>query len=295
MPQVLTAPVKEHNRQLLGAFLRRRRESLNPERLGLPRMRNRRTPGLRREEVAQLAEVGVTWYTWLEQGREIKASTKTLTAIALALQCNEAEARHLFALAGHQYPVQAAAKVCAKISAHGQIMLDALYPLPAVIQTARFDILGYNAAWQKLINVDLRSIPVEDRNCILLAFTHQGWRDSMPDWESVMPQMVGRFRAQMGDNLDDPHWKAMVDRLLSCSEAFRDIWQRYEIREFENQVKRFYHPEAGALTLRQNNWFSAPGNGERLLVYIPEDESSARALTKITGAAVSIQKPIPGQ
>ncbi|WLS76940.1 helix-turn-helix transcriptional regulator [Erwinia pyri] len=289
MPEILPVPVKENNRLLLGAFLRRRRESLDPDRLGLPRMRNRRTPGLRREEVAQMAEVGVTWYTWLEQGREIKASTKTLTAIALALQCNEAESRHLFSLAGHQYPVQAAAKVCARISAQGQIMLDALYPLPAVIQSARFDILGYNAAWQKLINVDLQAIPVEDRNCILLAFTHQGWRDSMLDWESVMPHMVGRFRAQMGDNLEDPHWKTMVDRLLSCSEEFREIWQRYEIREFENQVKRFFHPEAGALTLRQNNWFSAPRNGERLLVYIPEDENSAQALSQITGADVSAE------
>ena len=104
-----------------------------------------------------------------------------------------------------------------------------------------------------------------------------------------MPHMVGRFRAQMGDNLEDPHWKTMVDRLLSSSEEFREIWQRYEIREFENQVKRFFHPEAGALTLRQNNWFSAPRNGERLLVYIPEDEISAQALSQITGADVSAE------
>ena len=284
MPEFTVIPVTENNRQLLGAFLRRRRESLDPNRLGLARMRNRRTPGLRREEVAQIAEVGVTWYTWLEQGREIKASTKTLTAIATALQCNEAETRHLFSLAGHQYPMQAAAKVCAKVSAHGQIMLDALHPLPAVIQSARFDILGYNQAWQRLVNVDLESLPPEDRNCILLAFTHQAWRDSMLDWESVMPDMVARFRAQMGDNLEDPHWKTMVDRLLACSDEFRDIWQRYEIRAIENQIKRFFHPSVGAMTLRQNNWFSAPRNGERLLVYIPDDEISAQALSQVTQA-----------
>lgn len=282
MPEITVIPAAENNRQLLGAFLRRRRESLDPNRLGLPRMRNRRTPGLRREEVAQMADVGVTWYTWLEQGREIKASNKTLTAIASALQCNEAETRHLFSLAGHQYPVQAAARVCAKVSAHGQITLDALHPLPAVIQSARFDIIGYNQAWQKLVNLDLQAIPPEDRNCILLAFTSQAWRDSMLDWETVMPNMVARFRAQMGDNLEDPHWKSMVDRLLACSDEFRNIWERYEIRAIENQVKRFFHPEVGALTLRQNNWFSAPRNGERLLVYIPEDENSAAALSQIT-------------
>ncbi|WP_455864442.1 helix-turn-helix transcriptional regulator [Pantoea agglomerans] len=282
MPEITVIPAAENNRQLLGAFLRRRRESLDPNRLGLPRMRNRRTPGLRREEVAQMADVGVTWYTWLEQGREIKASNKTLTAIASALQCNEAETQHLFSLAGHQYPVQAAARVCAKVSAHGQITLDALHPLPAVIQSARFDIIGYNKAWQKLVNLDLQAIPPEDRNCILLAFTSQAWRDSMLDWETVMPNMVARFRAQMGDNLEDPHWKSMVDRLLACSDEFRNIWERYEIRAIENQVKRFFHPKVGALTLRQNNWFSAPRNGERLLVYIPEDENSAAALSQIT-------------
>ncbi|WP_338555972.1 helix-turn-helix transcriptional regulator [Erwinia sp. E_sp_B04_7] len=282
MPEFTVIPVTENNRQLLGAFLRRRRESLDPNRLGLARMRNRRTPGLRREEVAQIADVGVTWYTWLEQGREIKASTKTLTAIAAALQCNEAETRHLFSLAGHQFPMQAAAKVCAKVSAQGQITLDALNPLPAVIQSARFDILGYNQAWQRLVNVNLESLPPEDRNCIFLAFTHQAWRDAMLDWESVMPTMVARFRAQMGDNLEDPHWKEMVERLLACSGEFRDIWQRYEIRAIENQIKRFFHPSVGAMTLRQNNWFSAPRNGERLLVYIPDDEISARALSQIT-------------
>lgn len=143
----LPLSISEKNRQLLATFLRSRRESIDPSRLGMPHHRSRRTPGLRREEVAQLADVGVTWYTWLEQGREIKASPKTLASIATALQCNEAETQHLFRLAGHPTPVMAAAKACAKVSAHGQILLDSLNPLPAIIQTPRFDILGYNPAW----------------------------------------------------------------------------------------------------------------------------------------------------
>lgn len=97
-----------------------------------------------------------------------------------------------------------------------------------------------------------------------------------------MPDRVARFRAQMGDNLEDPHWKTRVDRLLACSDEFRDIWQRYEIRAIENQIKRFFHPSVGAMTLRQNNGFSAPGKGERLLVYIPDDEISAHALSQVT-------------
>lgn len=282
MPESVVIPVTPNNRQLLGEFLRRRRESLDPNRLGLPRMRNRRTPGLRREEVAQLADVGVTWYTWLEQGREIKASTKTLAAIAMALQCNEAETQHVFSLAGHRSSSQTAARVCQKVSAHAQIMLNALNPFPAMVQTSRFDILGYNQAWCRLINIDIQAIPEEDRNCIFLAFTHSGWRRSMLEWETLLPNMVAMFRSQMGENHEDPHWKSLLDRLLSSSEEFRELWPRYEIRGIDNQVKRFFHPNVGAMSLRQNNWWSAPRNGDRLLVYIPDDEDSAEALAKLT-------------
>jgi len=278
----LPLSISEKNRQLLATFLRSRRESIDPSRLGLPHHRSRRTPGLRREEVAQLADVGVTWYTWLEQGREIKASPKTLASIATALQCNEAETQHLFRLAGHPTPVMAAAKACAKVSAHGQILLDSLNPLPAIIQTPRFDILGYNPAWCRLMNVDLETIPPEDRNCILLAFTHPQWRQAVADQEQLMPHMVALFRTQMGEHIDDPRWQELLERLLSESDEFRAMWQRYEIRAIDNHVKRFYHPEVGIITLRQNNWWSAPRNGDRLLVYIPDDEQSAAALKRIT-------------
>lgn len=270
------------NRQQLGAFLRRRRESLDPDRLGLPRMRHRRTPGLRREEVAQMADVGVTWYTWLEQGRDIKASAKTLSAIAIALQCNETETGHLFRLAGYQQPAISAAKACAKVSAHSQIMLDALDPLPAIIQNQRFDILAYNRAWCCLMGIDLSTLPPEDRNCIWLAFNNQTWRNAMADWDEVMTHMVALFRAQMGEHLGEPEWENMLERLMASSAEFRHTWQRYELRSFENRVKHFYRPEVGNMALRQNNWWSTPRHGDRLLVYVPDDETSAAALAKLT-------------
>ena len=276
-----TVNEKSHH-QLLGAFLRRRREALDPARLGLPRVRNRRTPGLRREEVAQLADVGVTWYTWLEQGRDINASAKTLSAIAIALQCNEAETRHLFRLAGHQQPAITAAKACAKVAAHSQIMLDALDPLPAIIENKRFDILAHNPAWTRLMGIDLNGLPPEERNCIWLAFTNEAWRSAMADWDRVMPHMVALFRAQMGDHLGEPEWESMLERLMSTSAEFRQTWQRYELKSFENRVRHFYHPDAGNMALRQNNWWSTPQNGDRLLVYVPDDEISAAALAKLS-------------
>lgn len=271
------ASAEQNNRKRLGAFLRTRRENLDPNRLGLPRMRHRRTPGLRREEVAQLADVGVTWYTWLEQGRDINASPKTLTAIAAALQCNDVETQHLFYLAGHVLPSTRVAAACCKIAEHNQRMLDAIQ-LPAIIETPRFDIIGYNAAWCALIGVDLATIAPEDRNCIWLAFNHPQWRSVMRDWDEVMPQMVAMFRGQMGEHLGDPHWENYLARLLNSSDEFAQTWQRYELGKVENRVKRFYREEVGEITLRQNNWWSASRHGDRLLVYVPNDSHSAAGL-----------------
>ncbi|CAI0700519.1 helix-turn-helix transcriptional regulator [Serratia entomophila] len=281
----LSAATHTDNRKLLGDFLRARRESLDPNRLGLPRMRQRRTPGLRREEVAQLADVGITWYTWLEQGRPIQASPKTLTAIANALQCNEAETHHLFRLAGQSLPAAAQSEVCEQLTVYGQKILDQLEPLPAIISNARFDILGFNRAYCLLMGVDLAELPPEDRNCIYLAFTHEQWRASQLDWDDVMPKMVALFRAQMAEHLGDPLWEQQLARFLAVSEDFRTLWERHEVRSIDNNVKRFRHPAVGVMSLRQNNWWSAPRNGDRMMVYMPADEQSERRLHQLTGGA----------
>ncbi|GAB2876454.1 MULTISPECIES: helix-turn-helix transcriptional regulator [Microvirgula] len=281
MPSAPQTDAAAHRTRELGTFLRSRRESLDPVRLGLPRVGRRRTPGLRREEVAQLAEVGVTWYTWLEQGRPIQASARSLGAIAVALQCSAAETRHLFALAGLGEPVAPHAPSCERLSTASRILLDQLDPLPALIQNARFDILGYNPAYSRLIGVDLTQVPHEDRNCIYLALTHPVWRSRLADWNDILPRMVASFRAAMAGHLEDPQWGAQLQRFLSISADFRDTWQRNEVRSIENQSKRFRHPLVGVLELQQVNWWSAPRNGDRLLVYVPVDADSERALKRI--------------
>ncbi|HBY4060209.1 TPA: ATP-binding cassette domain-containing protein [Klebsiella pneumoniae] len=152
MPQrESTIAVPDDRRKQLGAFLRARRESLDPQRLGLPRVGRRRTPGLRREEVAMLADVGVTWYTWLEQGREVNPSEAVLVGVANALQCSPLETRHLFVLAGLTPPEATQVTVCEGISPGTRRMLDSLMPQPASIQKPNFDIV----AWNDSINIDL--------------------------------------------------------------------------------------------------------------------------------------------
>ncbi|MYZ41620.1 helix-turn-helix transcriptional regulator [Schauerella aestuarii] len=262
----------------LGLFLRQRRESLDPVLLGFSRGGRRRTPGLRREEVAQLADVGVTWYTWLEQGRDIQVSAKVMGAIATALHCTEAETRHVFTLAGlgEQVPVQE--RLCKSVSSMCQTILDTLNPHPAMVQNARYDIIGFNHAYARLTGVDLQMLAVEDRNCIYLALTHAGWQACLIDFEESLSRMVASFRAAMADHRDDPAWQAQLQRYFDVSEVFRTTWDRYEVRGIENQVKRFKHPELGVLAFQQTNFWTAPRGGDRMMVYMPADDDTAQRL-----------------
>ncbi len=266
----------------LGAFLRARRESLDPARLGLSRMGRSRTPGLRREEVAAMADIGITWYTKLEQGRPIRVSPKVLNAVAAALQCSPSETEHLFTLAGLQRPAAlAGTSVCETVSATTQRLLDQLDPIPALVQNARFDIVAHNDAFCRLLGVDIPSLPPEDRNCIYLALTHPGWRRAVEDWEGMIANMVALYRAAMAEHMHDPLWEAQLERYMAASDRFRDLWQRYQVRGIQNHVKRFAHPETGAFNLTQTNWWTAPRNGARLLVYVPADAEAEAALRKL--------------
>lgn len=273
------APPQEAERIVaLGAFLRVRRESIDPQRVGIPAGGRRRTPGLRRDDVAQLAEISVTWYTRLEQGRPIRVSAKVLDAIARALQCTESETQHLFTLAGLSRKTHAPAPSCKHASSAVQSILDHLDPLPAVIQTARFDIVAYNQAYCRLVGVDLAALPLEDRNCLFQAIANPTWRARLADWEDLIPQLAALYRAAMAEHLEDPLWQQQLQRYCTLSPEFREIWQRQEVRGIENRIKRFRHPQAGLISLQQTNWWSAPKNGDRLLVYAPVDEQDEEAL-----------------
>ncbi|WP_326837337.1 helix-turn-helix domain-containing protein [Amycolatopsis rhabdoformis] len=161
-------------RQELGSFLRSRRERLSPEQVGLPLTGRRRTPGLRREEVAHLAGMGVTWYPWLEQGRDIKVSEQVLAAIATTLRLDPYERSHLYTLAGHPEPPTE--RDCAAIPSIVLTMLRHLEPIPATVFNARFDLLACNRTYEQLVG-GLEQVPFEDRNLLLLMFTSPTWRD----------------------------------------------------------------------------------------------------------------------
>src|SRR6266540_1325024 len=156
----------------LASFLRSRRERIRPEDVGLPPGGRRRTPGLRREEVAQLAGVGVTWYTWLEQGRDINVSTQVLDAISRTLRLDRLERNHLYTLAG--VPIAPGAVECSVLTRPALRILEQLAPYPASVLNRRYDVLACNAAYRKIF-IDLDEIPVEDRNLLWLVFTVKQW------------------------------------------------------------------------------------------------------------------------
>lgn len=262
----------------LAAFLRSRRERITPEQVGLPRGARRRTPGLRREEVAHLSAVGVTWYTWLEQARDIKVSPQVLDAVARALQMDRAERGHLFALAGVTDPVRGSE--CTGVSPAMRQMLDRLTPFPAAVQNSRFDLLAYNSTYGRLL-CDLDALPEEDRNCLWLAFTNEEWRASLVDLDKTLRVMAAKFRASMAGHVAEPPWKAMVARLEAASPEFREIWARQEVVRPVSQSKLFRQRDVGLLRLSSTNLYTGPSQGPKMITYTPDDEATREKLEQL--------------
>ncbi|MFJ6697658.1 helix-turn-helix transcriptional regulator [Streptomyces sp. NPDC091272] len=266
----------------LAAFLRSRRERITPERVGLPRGPRRRTPGLRREEVAQLAAVGVTWYTWLEQARDIQVSPQVLDAIGRALRMDRVERSHLFALAGTPDP--APDGPCPTVTPAYRALLRQLEPIPACIQNSRYDILAYNRTYARLL-CDLDALPRADRNCMLLAFTNEEWRASVVDRPKVNRLMAAKFRVSMAGHLAEPAWKALLARLEAESAEFRELWQRHEVVEQVAHTKHLRNAEVGLLHVEHVNLWLSPGTststGPRLVSYPPVDDGTRARLERL--------------
>ena len=274
----VTESADELRRHELGDFLRSRRERIAPQQVGVTYNGRRRTPGLRREEVAQLSGVGVTWYTWLEQGRDIHVSEQVLTAIARTLMLDRDERSHLFALAGATD--QTIVNECHAVSPQLHATLAKLEPYPACVQTGKYDVLAYNRAYNNLI-VSFDELPVEDRNCMWLLFTDPRWRKVVVEWEDAAARMVANLRGLMAEHVGDATWKSFVARLRAASPEFAELWARHEVRGIENKPKRLRHRELGLLKFEMTNTWLAPRSGRRMLVYVPADAETERRVQKL--------------
>ncbi|NKQ53391.1 helix-turn-helix domain-containing protein [Amycolatopsis sp. K13G38] len=263
-------------RRELAAFLRSRRERITPEQVGLPVAGRRRTPGLRREEVAQLAGVGVTWYTWLEQGRDINASEQVLDAVARTLHMDPHERAHLYTLAGTVAPTER--EDCSAVSPAVRAILDQLAPYPAAVYNARTDILAHNAPYDWLFEVG--RLPFEERNSILQCFLNPEWQARMFDWPGNAPRAIAQLRAAMAEHVDEPAWKALVKRLRRESSEFDALWNRHDVQPMYAFSKRFRHPVAGSLTFETTHLWFGSRSEIRLTTFVPGDEETAAKLVQ---------------
>ena len=233
----------------LAAFLRACRARLAPADVGFPEgsaSGRRRTPGLRREEVAQLSGVGVTWYTWLEQGRDISASVEVIDALARALLLTGDQHRHLRELAGLPSPEPPAA--AGDMLPRLQRLVDSVAPSPASVYDEHFDYLVWNQPYAR-VRHDPGTLPAGRRNMLWMMFTDPDNRARMVRWESAARAVLSQFRIAAGRHPDDPRFTELVAALTESSPQFRHWWEEYPVRYFRPATIAVKHSEAGLIQL----------------------------------------------
>jgi transcriptional regulator with XRE-family HTH domain len=233
----------------LAAFLRARRARLRPADVGLPADRDpglRRTPGLRREEVAQLSGVGVTWYTWLEQGRNISASEQVVDALARALRLDPDQRRHIRGLAGLR--AEAGDTHSGDALPRLQRLVNAAAPSLASVYDLHFDYVVWNTPYQRLRH-DPAMLPAGWRNLVWMMFRDGQNRARMVRWEAAARAVLSQFRAAAGQRPGDRRFTELVAELTEASPEFREWWAEYPIRDFRPATIEIDHPETGRLSL----------------------------------------------
>jgi transcriptional regulator with XRE-family HTH domain len=256
----------------LADFLRNRREALRPEDVGLPGGGRRRTPGLRREEVAQLAGVGTTWYTWLEQGRDVRASASVLEAIAGALELTPAERAHLVLLGRGEQVVQGRAPK-ETVDPTVKRLVESLGPGPACLTGRRFDFLAWNDA-HSVVFGDPGKMPDGRQNLLWRIYMEPSMRTLHPDWEEGARRILARFRAEAARHIGDPDFEDLIGALQEGSPEFRKWWDLHEVATSGVGRKVVRHPTAGKLVFEHAVFRPQESPEQRLVLYTPTQQAN---------------------
>jgi len=268
-------------RDSLATYLKGRRARLDPADFGLPTNR-RRTPGLRREEVAQRAGISATWYTWLEQGRGGAPSADVLDRIAQALLLTDVEREHLFLLGLGRPPEVRYAK-SEGVTPRLQRVLDALEASPALIRTATWDVVAWNKAAAAVLT-DYGALPPEQRNILRLIFGDPRVREAQFDWDSVARFVVAAFRADAARAGAGAEVQALVEDLSRTSAEFARLWRENDVRHYGEGVKRLRHPVLGPIAFEYSA-FAVDGRPDLgLVVYNPATAEDADNIRKLVAA-----------
>ena len=269
------AATGERRREELADFLRTKRSSLQPEDVGLPDGSRRRTPGLRREEVALLAGVGTTWYTWLEQGRDVRASLDVLEALARALRLTPVERSHLILLGRgeHAKPCKAPAE---EVSPTVRRLVENMGPGPTYLLGRRWDYLAWNRSFEVVFGWEPGAEPLS-RNHVWLWFMDPSWRTLYSgDWAASARLVVAKFRADSAKNIGNPAFEELISTLNASSSEFRKLWKRHEVAGSGDGRKELTHARAGELIFDHAVFQYGEAGEQRLVVYSPSCEQGTR-------------------
>ena len=270
----------------LGIFLRDRRSRMDAAACGFKGGR-RRTPGLRREEVAQRANISPTWYTWLEQGRGGAPSADVLNRIAAGLMLTEAEREHLFVL-GLGRPPEARYKGPDEVTPRLQRVLDAWRTSPAIIKTATWDVIAWNAAAAALLT-DYGKLPREQRNILRLMFSDSRIKAAQEDWQSVARYVVGAFRADATRAGAGAEIAQLVEDLSRSSPEFEALWQSNDVAGHADGLKRLHHPEIGLVELEFSAFAVAGRPDLGMIVYNPATSETADQIEALIAQAARLR------
>jgi transcriptional regulator with XRE-family HTH domain len=272
---------------LLGAYLKDRRAKLDPAAFGFPPER-RRTPGLRREEVAHRANISSTWYTWLEQGRGGAPSADVLNRIARALMLTDVEREHLFLL-GLGRPPEVRYRKDEGVTPRLQRVLDALEPTPALIRTAIWDVVAWNRAATVMLT-DYGSLPPGQRNILRFIFLDPKVRAAQYDWDSVARFVVGAFRVDAARAGAAAEVEPLVDELCRLSPEFKAMWRDNDVRSHGEVVKHIRHPVLGPVAFEYSA-FALDGRPDLcMVVYNPATPADAEKIRSLTGSARALER-----
>ena len=277
----------KERRAELAQFLRTRRERIVPQQVGLPVGTRRRTPGLRREELALLAGVGATWYTWLEQGRAITVSGQVLESLARVLQLDADERAHLFILARGQLPADPL-PLTQTIDPALQLILDTMGIYPALILSPRWDIIAWNQATCRMLT-DFGLLTSRERNLLWFLFADSRNRAMAVDWEREAQRFLALFRASTQRYVGEPWLTELINDLKQVSPAFREWWPRHDIQGVQTDHKHLLHPLVGLLVLQAKTFQVADHPDLQMIVYTPVSGTDTAAKLMLLS-----QPPKPG-
>jgi hypothetical protein len=262
--------VDQSHREALSFFLKKKRASISPESAGFPGGGRRRTPGLRREEVAQLAGVSTTWYTWLEQGRAITVSSSVLDSVSAALRLTEDERTYLYNLAFGVKAKLSAANNDAPVQVGSSLnfILKMLNTCPAVITDRYCRIVGWNAA-AAYVFLDFASIPAGQRNLIRLLFERKELRSLAVNWEHFVRGFLAIFRVYYGRYVEDDWYRQFIDEMSKRHPEFQTLWQQSEVNTAPDVLIEFRHSRAGKMEFHLTSLEVEGSDDLRLSIYTP--------------------------